>query len=427
MAIMRNGMADGLMPPKFLLEKVVPQAEADRAPGPGEAPVRAASREVPRRGCPPQTGSAAARPGARRHPRTVVLPAYEKFAKFVKAEYAPKGRTEVGIWSLPDGAACTRCASRQSTTTNLTPEEIHQIGLKEVARIEGEMLKIAKKLGLSGPEGAQRGARRRIPTCARPVARRRSSTSTASTSTRCTRKLPQLFGRLPKAKVDVMPTEEFREKNAVRRRIQPGHARRLAPGHDQREHRRLREAHDASTSNRPRTTRACRAITCRSRSPRSCRRFRPSASRAATRRLRRGMGALRRGAGRRTSASTRTRTTTYGHSGRDAPRDPARRRHRPALEEMDARAGRRSSSTTTPASTRWKCRARPTATSSWPGQALGYKIGQLKIPELRERAPKELGRSSTSAGFHDEVLGAGALPLDVLEKRIDDWIARQKK
>ncbi|HEY0784148.1 MAG TPA: DUF885 family protein, partial [Thermoanaerobaculia bacterium] len=62
----------------------------------------------------------------------------------------------------------------------------------------------------------------------------------------------------------------------------------------------------------------------------------------------------------------------------------------------------------------------------WPGQALGYKIGQLKILELRERAKKELGARFDVRAFHDEVLGAGALPLDVLETRIDRWIAAQK-
>ena len=62
----------------------------------------------------------------------------------------------------------------------------------------------------------------------------------------------------------------------------------------------------------------------------------------------------------------------------------------------------------------------------WPGQALGYKIGQLKILELRERAKKELGDKFDIREFHDEVLGAGALPLDVLEQRIDDWIAAEK-
>ncbi|HWS72436.1 MAG TPA: DUF885 domain-containing protein, partial [Thermoanaerobaculia bacterium] len=62
----------------------------------------------------------------------------------------------------------------------------------------------------------------------------------------------------------------------------------------------------------------------------------------------------------------------------------------------------------------------------WPGQALGYKIGQLKIIELRERAKRELGDRFDIRAFHDEVLGAGALPLDVLEQRIDQWIASRK-
>ena len=63
----------------------------------------------------------------------------------------------------------------------------------------------------------------------------------------------------------------------------------------------------------------------------------------------------------------------------------------------------------------------------WPGQALGYKIGSLKITELRERARHELGDRFDIRAFHDEVLGAGALPMDVLEQRINDWIGRMKK
>jgi len=63
----------------------------------------------------------------------------------------------------------------------------------------------------------------------------------------------------------------------------------------------------------------------------------------------------------------------------------------------------------------------------WPGQALGYKVGSIKITDLRERARRELGDRFDIRAFHDEVLGAGALPLDVLEQRIDAWIAARKK
>ena len=64
---------------------------------------------------------------------------------------------------------------------------------------------------------------------------------------------------------------------------------------------------------------------------------------------------------------------------------------------------------------------------AWPAQALGYKIGQLKILELRERAKKELGDKFNLRGFHDQVIGAGALPLDVLGTRIDRWVAGQRQ
>jgi uncharacterized protein (DUF885 family) len=64
---------------------------------------------------------------------------------------------------------------------------------------------------------------------------------------------------------------------------------------------------------------------------------------------------------------------------------------------------------------------------SWPGQALAYKIGQLKILELREHAQRELGSAFDIRAFHDEVLGAGAIPLDILDARIRDWIARTKQ
>jgi len=64
---------------------------------------------------------------------------------------------------------------------------------------------------------------------------------------------------------------------------------------------------------------------------------------------------------------------------------------------------------------------------AWPGQALGYKIGQLQILDLRERARRELGGAFDIRAFHDQILGAGSLPMEVLVQRVDDWIAATKK
>src|SRR5207248_9784714 len=79
--------------------------------------------------------------------REQVMPAYQRFTKFVDTDYVPKGRAEPGVWALPDGAARYAYAVEQSTTTKMTPEEIHRLGLREVAKDRAAMLEIAKKFG----------------------------------------------------------------------------------------------------------------------------------------------------------------------------------------------------------------------------------------------------------------------------------------
>src|SRR5437588_93026 len=160
--------------------------------------------------------------------RTAVLSAYKKFTAFVRDEYAPRGRKEIGLWSLPDGAKRYAVRVRQSTTTNLSAEEIHQIGLREVARIEGEMLVIAKALGFNDLKSF------RASLSTNPDLKAKSREQILQLYRgyidQMYAKLPQLFGRLPTAKLIVVPVEAFREAEAPGAQYEPGAPDGSRPG-----------------------------------------------------------------------------------------------------------------------------------------------------------------------------------------------------
>ncbi|HHW4681509.1 MAG TPA: DUF885 domain-containing protein, partial [Xylella taiwanensis] len=146
MAVSRQGAQDGLIQPRYLLEKLPAQirkiAAAAGADSPFASPLKKLDQVVP---------DAAQRAQLRAALITAVdqqvRPAYETLAAFVQDEYAAQGREHEGLWSLPDGEARYRFAIHSQTTTDQSPEEIHQIGLREVARIEGEMTAIATSMG----------------------------------------------------------------------------------------------------------------------------------------------------------------------------------------------------------------------------------------------------------------------------------------
>ncbi|HEV7516194.1 MAG TPA: DUF885 domain-containing protein, partial [Thermoanaerobaculia bacterium] len=209
-ALMRKGMADGLMPPRFLLEKVVAQADglARQAPedSPFAAPLKAFPQEIPG---PEQARLKGEMLAAIRES---VLPAYARFTAFVRDEYAPRGRTEPGMWSLPQGAERYAAAVRRSTTTDLTPEQIHQLGREQVTDIERQMLVLARQLGYADLKSLN-AAVEKDPKL-RAQSRQRILDLYKGYIDQMWPKLPQLFGRLPKAKLEVVPVETFREKEA---------------------------------------------------------------------------------------------------------------------------------------------------------------------------------------------------------------------
>jgi uncharacterized protein (DUF885 family) len=417
---MRAGMAAGLMPPKFLLEKVVGQIEGIAAMQPEQSPFAQPLAKFPKDI--PEAEQKRIREQMTTAIRDSILPAYARLGKFVKEEYLPKGRTEPGMWSLPDGEARYAWAVQQSTTSNLTPEEIHQIGLREVARIEGEMLEIAKKLGYKDVQSLNAAIE------ADPKLKAQSRQQILDLYTKYIdqmyTKLPELFNRLPKAKVEVVQVEEFREKEASGAQYNTGAPDGSRPG------RVMVNTSDAtsrktisfeSTAYHEGVPGHHMQLTIAQELP-TLPPFRQQGGYTSfaegwalySERLGKEVGFYQdpyNDYGRLQDEmlrAIRLVVDTGFHYKRWSRDQVVKFFHdHSAIDEVDVQS-------------------ETDRYIVWPGQALAYKIGQLKILELRERAKKELGAKFDVRKFHDEVLGAGALPLDVLEERIDAWIAAEK-
>ena len=208
--VLRQGEKDQLMPPRYLLEKTVDQCKDIASPA-GDAnvfghPVTQFPDGVPQSD------------RKRLHDAIVeaidqqVRPAYNKLAEFIAKDYAPHGRTDYGVWSLPNGDALYRFDISQETTTTMDPEAIHELGLKEVARIEGEELAIAQKLGFSDLKSFRASANSDPKLV--PKSRQDILDKYRYYIGEMQPRLPQLFGLLPKTQLEVRPVQAYREKDA---------------------------------------------------------------------------------------------------------------------------------------------------------------------------------------------------------------------
>ena len=226
-ANMRQGLDDGLMPPRFLLEKVAAEAD-DIASKSGESsPFAKPAKEFP--SSVPEPEQNRLRQAVLKAIADQVVPTYQRFATFVRTEYAPHGRTDPGIWSLPDGAARYRFAIRRITTTEMAPEEIHALGLKQIDEIEAEMLAVAHKLGfndLASLNDHIKNERSFYATSGQQVLDLYTNYARGMEP-----ELPKLFGHLPHSKLTVIPMEASRSKNAVPADYSDGAADGSRPGH----------------------------------------------------------------------------------------------------------------------------------------------------------------------------------------------------
>jgi uncharacterized protein (DUF885 family) len=419
-ANMKLGMANKLMPPKFLLEKVTVQAQnvadASEEKGPFTQPVQK---------FPPSISTAdqkRLREEVLKVVKTEVNPAYTNFAAFVKNDYAPKGRTEMGIWSLPNGDARYKFAVKFLTTTNQTPEQIHQMGVKQVAEIDEQMLAIAKQQGFADLKTFNAHIRQ-DPKLHGTSGQQILDLYQHYTDQMYT-KLPQLFGNLPKTKLDVVPMEAFRAPDSVPADYSPGTADGSRPGrinvneYDP-EHRLLLNAeaiayHEGVPGHHLEFS-ISSALT--NIPPFRIYNFIPAFSEGwalYTERLGKDVGFYQdpySDYGRLQNEMWRSIRLVvdtgvhYKHWTRDQMVEYFRAHT--AMDEPNIQT-------------------EVDRYIAWPGQALSYKLGQMEILALREQAKKELGSKYDIKSFHDEVLSAGPLPLDVLHARVTAWIAKQK-
>ncbi|HKR84483.1 MAG TPA: DUF885 domain-containing protein [Terriglobales bacterium] len=418
-ANLEQGMKDGLMPPRFLLEKVAPQAE-DVAGKAGEnSPFFDPLQKFP--GSISSADQDRLRKEALAAINNQIIPAYTRFADFMRKDYAPHGRAEPGIWALPNGEKRYRFAVRRMTTTDLTPDQIHEIGLKELHQTEAEMLAVAKKFGFSDLASFNehiKGDRKLYATSGQQLLDLYAKYVREMES-----RLPQYFGHLPRAKLVAIPMAPVREKNAVPADYTPGTADGSRPGHINvneydPEHRLLLNVeaiayHEGIPGHHLQISLA-QELT-------GLPQFRKHAGYTAfvegwalySERLAHEMGCYQ------------DPYSEYGRLENEMWRDIR------LVIDTGVHAKHWSRDHMVEYFHKYTAMDEPNIQTevdryiAWPGQALAYKLGQLEILKLREEARQKLGAKFDIRNFHDEVLGNGALPLNVLEEQVENWIASE--
>lgn len=420
-ANMRSGMRDHRMPPRYLLEKAAAEAEDVANKAVDQSPFAEPSRHFPKGLS--STEKQRITTAMQEAVGAQVLPAYSKFARFIKNEYAPHGRAEFGIWSLPEGAARYRQAIREMTTTNMDPAEVHALGLKQVTEIEREMLAVAHELGYSNLKSFNSHIAQDQGLYGKSGGQILSLYQHYTDQMYA--KLPQYFGRLPKNKLIVVPTEAYRAPNAVPADYSIGAGDGSRPGRinvNQYEpsHRLLLNVeaiayHEGIPGHHLQFSIAQELTTIPP--------FRKFAEYNAysegwalyAETLAREMGFYQdpySEYGRLQNLmwrSVRLVVDTGVHSQHWSRQQMIDFFHQhTAMDDQNIET-------------------EVDRYIAWPAQALGYKLGEMTILRLRERARKQLAAKFDIRAFHDAVLSEGPLPLDVLETEVNHWIAERVK
>jgi len=419
--LLREGLARGITPPRITLRDVPQQVLNNLPADPQDSAVFRPFRELPT--VIPATEQVALRGRALAAITNVFYPKFRELHRFLAEEYVPKSRESIAATALPDGEAWYAFRARRSTTTALTPREIHAIGQAEVKRIRAEMGKVIAQVGFKGSFAEFLQFLRTD----RQFYFERGTELLAGyrdVSKRVDLQLPKLFGRLPRLPYGVLPIPSYAEKSQTTAYYQPGAASYGRPG--------VFYANTYALETRPKYE--MEALTLHEAVPghhlqialaqelEGVPEFQKHAETTAfvegwalySERLGEEMGFF---------------TDPYAKFGQltyemwrairlvlDTGMHSLGWSRAQAIEFFKANA----------AKTEHDIVVEVDRYIVWPGQALSYKLGELKIRDLRALAERELGERFDVRRFHDELLGKGALPLDVLEPRMKAWIGREK-
>jgi uncharacterized protein (DUF885 family) len=414
--VLRAGKADGLMPVRFLLEKVPGQCLAVIAANPFLLPVKKFPDSIP------EADQVRLRRLITQAVVGEVLPAYVAFADFIATEYAPAGRTTLTVTSLPGGQQRYLNDIRSRTTiSTLTPEQIHQIGLKEIERIQGEMLVIAQKAGFSDlasfRASLKDNPRYRAGSAAAIVEDFRRHIADMQP------KLTELFGFIPGAPVTVEPMPDFEPGTATH--YQTGTPDGKRPGRvvvqvADAEHRTL--INDEATAYHEGIPGHHMQLSVAQRLT-GLPQFRLHGGNSG---YVEGWALYAEQLGKEVGFY-KDPVSDYGRLSSELFRavrlvvDTGIHAKGWSREEV-VDFFRKSGAVDEP-----MLQSETDRYIAWPAQALSYKLGQLKFRELRARAQKQLGSEFDLRAFHDEMLSGGVLPLDLLDARTNEWLKEQKR
>ncbi len=419
---MRLGVRERLVLPRVIVERVVPQLEAQIVSEPDKSefykPINTPPKEI----------SAEDSRHLREKGSDVILgsivPSYEKLVRFVQEEYLPASRSEVGIWAVPEGEERYAFYVRHFTTTELSPDEIHQVGLRELAKIRGEMEEVMRKLGFTGTvqeflERLRENSEMYYPNGEMLLAGFRDILRNMDEA------LPRLFGRLPKAQYG------FREIEAYRAEAAP-EAYYYAPPDDG-----SRPGYFYVNTFLPETRPKYTMESLAYHEAVPGHHLQIAVQQELT-----GLPKFRRHGGYTAFVEG------WAHYAEALPKEVG------FYSDLYSEFGRLSGSAWRAArlvvdtGIHWMRWTREHAIQfmkentgasehnivsevdryiAWPGQALAYKIGQLKISEIRAKAERLLGAGFDVRRFHDKLLSNGALPLDILESEMGRWLEAQGK